>query len=199
MSTFDPTWPTGLVNLDVDYQQGNLNSTQLDTTMEINHYKFSNQTAMNGMHRYIQLPTDDNPSNHVLIPPYITTSSEVLLYNGLDGTYNAYFVPPNTAVPAGGIQLTRNEKPSSAQNGFSWLPGGILIQWGLVSFPGSGTTSFNTNTAAIYSINTTLIGNSSAENIVSITSSSPGAPGSFSWHFTGSTSYTAFYWIAIGR
>jgi len=55
-SNFDPTWPTGLVNLDVDYQQGNKNSTQLDTTFGIDHYKYSDQTANNGKHNSVTTP-----------------------------------------------------------------------------------------------------------------------------------------------
>ena len=56
VSNFDPTWPTGAVNLNVDYIQGNKNSTQLDVTYGVDHYKFSDATPNNGYHINVTTP-----------------------------------------------------------------------------------------------------------------------------------------------
>jgi hypothetical protein len=172
--------------------RNNLDGTFL--TLGVNHY--NNNSTNAGKHIYIQIPINGAPSS--------TGSTELLLFNGsspIGGALNLYFAPPGqSSIGSSTVtQLTRNEFPIAATNGFSWLPGALLIQWGTATIGGSsGTVSFNTKTISIYNIQITLIGSSSSTNTLSIVSKTPGTPGSFTWHFTGSSSYSSFYWMAIG-
>jgi hypothetical protein len=100
-------------------------------------------------------------------------------------------------------QLTSNVVPLPATNGYTFLPGGILIQWGLVNAPTfTGTVTFNIPFPAnVFNVQTTLVakaGGTSASNTVAPISGTITQSG-FQYNFTGSSSYVAFYWFAIGN
>ena len=107
-------------------------------------------------------------------------------------------------------QLTGPLQPSPGTNGYTSLPGAIVLQWGRqvgVFFPGlTGTVNFPTPfPTAVFSI------------VITPTFDSPGIPTSnepatvafdhntmsvtgFDWeYFSDSSVYTGFSWIAIGR
>jgi hypothetical protein len=100
-------------------------------------------------------------------------------------------------------QLTVNLTPSATTNGYTFLPGGLIFQWGIVNFPPrNGTVTFATANISFpgncFNVLTTMIGNSSGGNDVGVFSVTKTA---FQWTFTGSSSssYTGFYWTAIGN
>jgi len=100
-------------------------------------------------------------------------------------------------------QLTSNVAPLPATNGYTFLPGGIILQWGLVNSPsGTGTVNYNIPFPAnIFNVQTTLVskaGGTSQSNTVAPISGTINQS-SFQYNFTGSTSYVAFYWVAIGN
>lgn len=99
----------------------------LDGTFEalgINHF---DQNSLNpGKHQYVQMPTTDRPNT--------TGPNEILLYNGVaGGVNNLYYVGQNQTVSSSFVQMTTNLIPARTQRGYSWLPGGLLIQWGFDS------------------------------------------------------------------
>lgn len=202
MSTFQPGIPSGTVNLDVDYQAIQKNFQQLDTSFGVDHLMFSNKTSQNGYHTTAHLvpvsTVASNGPNNQPINGYTATTGygQVLsaqINDGINTDQALYFLTGGNRLQ----QLTRNFVPVASANGYTFLPGGLILQWGTAAIPGTGTTNFNVTTANIFNIQTTLIGSSSASNIVSVVSSAPGSPGSFTWHFTGSSSYTQFFWMAV--
>lgn len=113
---------------------------------------------------------------------------------------------------AGGriIQLTMNTTPVAATNGYSYLPGGIAIQWGQATFTSSGHTqaAINFGTAnrnfptACFVVIPNLIlpvGSSTTVSSINITAISKT---SFSWVYNGSSQGGAniiIQWIALGN
>jgi len=99
-------------------------------------------------------------------------------------------------------QLTSNIVPVAAANGYSFLPGGIIMQWGTVSSrAANGVSPFNINFPNnVFSVQLTM-------NINADTGSSaaiywlPGAGlSSFQWCQIITTSkQTGFTWIALGN
>jgi hypothetical protein len=99
-------------------------------------------------------------------------------------------------------QLTVNLTPSAATNGYTFLPGGIILQWGVVNNPGSsGTVQFATNNIDFpnnfFSVQTCLRydgPHSAAAVFVN------GAPTKSQFAYTITVSgTTALYWFAIGN
>lgn len=214
MSTYQPNIPTGTINLDVDYQNLRGNFQQLDTSFGIDHLPFSDQTAQNGYHTSIHLDpisttTSNPPNNQPVVPPATTAgigqvfSSEI--NDGISIDNALYFLTGNGLLS----QLTRNFLPSANANGYTYLPGGIMLQWGQVtglsgSWPGgnqpllfaTGNINFSSNCFAVF---TTFIGptSSSTGDICIVSKSNL----NFVWNFTGSSSaaFSGFYWLALGK
>lgn len=107
--------------------RSNLDGTFL--TVAVNH--FDNNSAHAGQHQFVEMP------NSAVAPTVPSGATSCALYNGGSsfgpGTNDLFYLPPGSASLASGVQLTRNELPINAVNGYSWLPGGVLIQWGEVT------------------------------------------------------------------
>lgn len=178
----------------------NLDGTFL--TVAVNHY--DNNDPNVGKHKFIQLPTAANPLT--------TAASEILLINGFTtygGLNNLIFVPPNKTVFGNTVQMTRNEIPSTTANGYSWLPGGMLIQWGAVSDAGGSNPAAGVNNFPIpfpNSVFTTIATplyagakpNSGGSVVIKVQVGAPPYSNFTYVFFTDSAAYAGFTWIAIG-
>jgi hypothetical protein len=100
------------------------------------------------------------------------------------------------------IQLTGVD-PSAAGNGYTFLPGGLILQWGVKASPGqTGTITFSTSNIAFpnncfnVSITQRRDSSSSAQGMYL-----NGAPTKEKFDYNGSSSGgdDALYWIAIGN
>lgn len=220
MSSYQPGIPTGLVNLDTDYLNIQKNFQQLDTTFNVDHVTFSNQTAQNGYHKSIHFnpvsttatnPPNNQPLSHVSVPPSLPplTANYGQLFSaqvndGINTDTALYFLTGADRL----IQLTRNFAPVAANNGYTMLPGGLIMQWGIINglvastptpvlfataninFP---TSCFNVQLSYISKAGGT--GNVQTLSVTTATVSKFG----FSYNSTQSTSaYVGFYWMAIG-
>lgn len=214
MSSYQPGIPTGFVDLDTDYANIQGNFQQLDTTFGIDHTTFSNQTAQNGYHTNIHLipnsSTATNPPNNqpVVAPANTPGYGQVFSAQINDGVATdeaLYFLTGGNILQ----QLTRNFLPKSNFNGYTFIPGGLMVQWGQVTGLGGAwptspqTLNFVTNNinfpAACYVVLTTFIGpTSSSSGDISINAANPS---NFIWQFSGnsSSSFDGFYWVAIGK
>ncbi len=214
MSSYQPGIPTGFVNLDTDYANIQGNFQQLDTTFGIDHTTFSNQTAQNGYHTNIHLIPNSTtatnpPNNQPVVAPAATVGFGQLfsaqINDGINTDEALYFLTGGNRV----LQLTRNFLPSSANNGYTFLPGGLMLQWGRVTgLSGAWPTSdqtllFTTNNINFanncFAVFTTFIGpTSSSSGDITINSQSKL---NFHWQFSGSSSssFGGFFWVAIGN
>jgi len=192
MSLYQPTIPTGFVDLDVDYQNIQDNFQQLDTTYAVDHFAFSDQSSQNGIHKQVRLLNQAAPG--------VGFGNGALYANSLSG--NSWPVWQNAL---GSTQIL-GAPTNNSGNGFASLPGGILFQWGKVINPNStsGTQNFNTpflNPTSVINVSFTLARTSSSSDSIWINTSGSNTEAHFSWKSSTSLSAATdfFYWTAIGR
>jgi len=138
MSTYQPNIPTGNVDLDIDYLNIQGNFQQLDTSFGVDHVTFSNVTPQNGYHTSVHFnpisTTATNPPNNqpVVAPATVAGIGQLFSSQINDGNTvdtALYFLTGNGLL----TQMTANIQPVLAQNGYTFLPGGLLMQWGIVT------------------------------------------------------------------
>lgn len=205
---YQPGIPTGTVNLDVDYQNIQGNFGQLETTIGKDHLPPSNGTAQNGYHTSIHMV----PQGGI-----VNTSGFAQVYSQtVAGGDQALFI--NTGTLNQTAQLTVPMVPVAASNGYTFLPGGFILQWGLVNgthgvdlhFNGgdTGAVTFATNNIAFptscYGIWTQpMFTNGTAPtspNTATVAINRSFSNTSFIYAFmTNSSAYTRFFWYAIGK
>ena len=217
MSSYQPGIPTGLVNLDVDYQNIQNNFQQLDTTFGIGHTLFSNNTAQNGYHRNIQMipnsTTASNPPNNqpVIAPAAIPGYGQLFsaeINDGINIDTALYFLSGGNRL----TELTRNFSPSAISNGYTFLPGGIIIQWGInnTAVPSGSNTTFTQNFNIPFPNNCFFVDGSplvskatglpDSQLSINIRKSSLTDLSSFDYQpYTNSSKYIGFLWFAIGN
>jgi hypothetical protein len=207
--------PTGTVKLNQDFLNLRGNFSQLDTTFGVDHTKFSNGTAQNGYHTTAHFipfstPSTNPPDNYPpVVPVAVSTIGELFCCRTNDGinTDSTLFFQSG-----GGrlMQLTRNLTILAANNGYTFIPGGFILQWGQITSVASTfqTLTFATNNIAFpnkcFCIFTQPYGtgtppSSDEQATVDIRKSTVSAT-SFEWCYkTNSSQYTGFYWIALGN
>jgi hypothetical protein len=175
------------------------NTNSIDSIIGIDHFSFNNTNG--GTHQQVQL--FNSPGINGAIPPGLQGNGwETIYASATAGNGELWFTRGSTPT---GIQLTGPGVPSALQNGSTFLPGGLIFQWGRSpggSLPSSGTITFPTPFINnFFVVNITLIANSSGtgtSNTISYLTGS-GTLLSFKWNYTGTTSYVGFYWMAIGN
>ncbi len=176
------------------------NFNKANSSFGINHYPFDNGTANNGKHKFVTIPQAIAPFN-----PPASVLNEIILYAkaGSAGTelrmVRDGFPTTDTNLTLAAGLLTA---PKSSSNGYSWLPGGMVLQWGTVTNPGtSGSVLFVTNNVdfpnSCFLVIPALQHNSSANESVTI-QPTPSITG-FSYRTTSSSGNTVLYWWAIGN
>lgn len=99
-------------------------------------------------------------------------------------------------------QLTMNLTPSAVLNGYTFMPGGILVQWGaVVSAAASGTTNFNiTFPNNCFNIQLTSVVSSTTNHANGMYVEGVLNTANFKWNQADrATSQTGFFWYAIGN
>lgn len=143
--TYNPGAPTGSVPLNQDYLTMQQNFTQIANQWDEDHVPLTSTsgTPPNGYHKAIHTvpvsTTASNPPKNQPINGYTATpgygqllSAEI--NDGFNTDEALYFLTGGNLL----MQLTSNILPSATQNGYTFLPGGILMQWG--TFNASGTS-----------------------------------------------------------
>lgn len=217
-STYQPGIPTGFVNLDLDYVNLRNNFLQINTTYATDHVPLTDASNKNGYHTDIHLVSTANPPATVADVAQIYSNKN---NDGISDDTSLYFLSGN----GNRSQLTRNFQPIVGANGSTFLPGGIIYQWGVFSTGGGTTAGMNnhqTGTILFATANINFSNNCYMVNLQLISqrprpAGSPGAPtdssnnslfvvrGSvsnlgFKWKYNGeSDDFNGFYWNAIGN
>ncbi|CAB4133772.1 hypothetical protein UFOVP264_14 [uncultured Caudovirales phage] len=214
MPVYQPLIPTGTVNLDVDYQNIQGNFEQANISFGIDHLPFSNLTAQNGYHTAIHFnpvsTTTTNPPNNQPINGYTATPGYGQLFSaqindGINTDEALYFLSGGGRL----TQLTRNFQPAAVtlNNGYTFLPGGIIFQWGIVTagavgqFPVSFATSnidFPNNCFNVSLTPICKVGGTTQDHVFSVEQGTVSATG-FTYNSTATTTYPQFFWTAIGN
>ncbi len=208
MPTYQPGIPTGTVPFNQDFANVQGNFQVADTSFGKDHYAFSDSTSNNGYHKVVHMIANSvtsggNPNNFPITPPAL-----VPLSGELFTTESNVGLAPDEILwyQSGGgklAQMTVNLNPVSSANGYTFIPGGLIVQWGTVSSTSNGTVTFSSaniafpNNCFIVTTQPFYTGaapNSGAE--IAIKQSTL----SFDWNFfTSSGSYNGFKWFAIGN
>jgi hypothetical protein len=229
-SNFQPGIPTGTVPLDVDYQNLQGNFQQLDTSFGVDHKKFSDTSGFNGYHTVIHLANNSTTSSgNNNFPPVVPTpvvgTSELYSSRSNDGISadsNLTFQSANGL----NVLLTRNFLPLPVPNpsapntapafGKTFLPGGMIMQWGVITIAPGATKMyptnpylFNTNANNITFPNNCFIifpvlnivagGKTGTTNVIAIDPSTVTNAG-FKYQFVvTANNFASFSWLAIGN
>jgi len=184
--TYNRDIPDANNNPSVDQPDMKTNTNSVDDLIAEDHYSF--EVSNGGMHKQVRMP------NLSAIP------------SGLAGSMGTIYVKPaNTQAQlfytngASGneYQLTRTDNTNYAtfavaNNGWTFLPGGLILQYGSAVTIGLSTpVVFPFSMSAAYSLTTTLA--------LNVTCSYSGLSGSGFNFSTGATIGTRFNWMVIGR
>ncbi len=177
-----------------------------DDVFGVDHYQFSNTTAKIGGHKQCQL--DEQVSADGSLPVGLKGAGWETLYASVSNSVGDLWMSRGGAP---GIRLTGPDTPTAANNGHTFLPGGIVINWGQVnsttktpfqalSFSASANNiQFPNNCFAVF---TQVHGSSDipgSQANVDVRKGTLDKTG-FHWAFvTNSSDYTGFFWIAIGN
>ena len=191
MSFYNPNIPQSTDFLSDSQQDIQSNFQQLDTSFGLNHFPFSNVTANNGKHSYIEMV------NEAALPVGLADEEGTLYTKKLSGESQMFYSPDDTSkeyqmttvIDAEFATFGTNTNYSGTLNGgWTYLPGGLILQYGFV--PAGGTTvviypvQFPT---AVFSI---TVGGSTNVRVT--------APTTSSFTMTNQDSQPA-YWMAIGN
>lgn len=175
----------------------NTNSIDDWTKVTQDHYGFN--VPFGGYHRYIHQPPQTTPGN---------ISGIGQTYTKTVGSDVQLFYESGTGVET---QLTGPNSASATTNGYTWLPGGILLQWGQNNNPiaSSGSTNLVQNFNIPFPNNCFFVSGSglysssnkpNSQISINIRQSSLSNLTNFNYiPFTGSSDYIGFLWVAIGN
>lgn len=219
MPVYQPGIPTGTVNLDVDYQNIQDNFSQLDICFNVDHVTFSNTTAQTGYHKSIHF----NPESTTAIPAYAPNNyvTATQYPQGVPATVagigQLFSSSVNDAISVDtglywksgnglSVAMTRNFSPVRAANGYTFLPGGLILQWGTIAgfnntrppaLIGPNKVTFPlTFPNAVFSITLGPVRPDDSNQVLSIYNANTTTAAFYL--VTGSNSYTSTYWQAIG-
>jgi len=185
-----------------------INNNAIDSILKVDHHGFNDATNLSGFHTVIHQDAQTANPAPIAGPPAIgqTYTRSITPTGGVADVQLFYLSALGVAT-----QLTGPSSVSATTNGYVYLPGGILMQWGVnltpIS-PGSNTTfsqNFNINfpNGSFIVTGNGLYANASkpdSSGSLNIRQSVLGNKTKFDYQFyTNSSSYIGFTWFAIGN
>jgi hypothetical protein len=176
-----------------------INNLSTSNLISVDHVGFVNDVG--GAHTRVQLQNIPNSGGvpvggygvgfQTLFSDVINSQGEILMQRGVDAR----------------IQLTGPYSPSAVANGYTFLPGGLLLQWGTVIGVANTTHVFNFNSfnisfpSACFVVLPTPIAIGSSVTSQATISCYAFTENNFSWVYNKTTgaSWLSFNWIAIGN
>ena len=180
------------------------NTNNIDAIIDEDHYSFDE--ANGGLHRQVRMPVSG------VIPAGVIAASGTL-YTKTSGEGTLFYTPDTTGDE---YQLTRTITASFAEfgtntnysgtlnGGWTFLPGGLLLQYGLAissgtALPNTTVTLPVTMTNNAYSVNCTILTTADSRFFVEIYDVSTNQFRAVTRDSSGSkTSGITFYWQVIG-
>jgi hypothetical protein len=225
MPTYQPNIPTGTVDLNIDYLNLQGNFQTLNTTYGIDHVPFANSTpAVNGFHGDIHfnpfstVATSVTPNNYSTAnqypvqgtippgaPPTVAGIGQLFsaqVNDSINADTGLFWLSGN----GNKVALTRNFVPVRNFNGYTFLPGGLILQWGVKTgitntvppvLNGPNKVTFPlTFPNAVFSITIAPVRVDNTNEVLSIYAAL--STTSNFYFVTGSNNYNGAYWQAIG-
>lgn len=190
-------------NPSADQPNMKINTNNTDDLIAVDHLSFN--TNNGGTHKQVQIQKQQTTVNGVIPAGLIGAGFDTIYCSTTAGVDELWFVRNALGT---GIQLTGPGTPSKSSNGYTFLPGGLLIQWGQITDTSSSLTTvlFATNNINFpnncYVVMTSIYGSATGaggNGTVKIRKSSVSNTSfQYSW-FTNSSEYSGFFWVAIGN
>ncbi len=210
MPTYQPNIPTGSVPFNEDYLNLQANFQQLNIAYGVDHVPFSNTSGISpggqsGKHTIIHLQaastTASNPPNNYppTAVPTVSVTGEVFCTQSNDGVSTDEILWYQSG---GGrlMQLTRNFLPVASTNGYTFIPGGLILQWGTSTKSTDGSTSFPLAFPSnCFGVNCNIFENNNNRHFISVKTKSTSAFTVSSRDSSGNDESNTFFWIAIGN
>lgn len=184
--TYTDDIPFASHNPSTDQPKMQVNTNSIDNLIAVDHFSFNDNNG--GLHKKVSLVN--------IAGPFLTPGG---VGSVLYGSNNDWIFT-NASLAGAGIQMTVGAKPPIAlANGSSFLPGGILIQWGTgATVVGTLTQSYTYAFSTFFSATATIGGLGPVNSVISINTLNPA-------QITISTSNQSFqpnsvqvFWMAIG-
>lgn len=178
----------------------NQNFQQIDTVLAVNHVAFNDSGE--GKHTFLQMPEQASaPATAVneggFYTKVVSGNTQFFMRNESSGSeYQISGMNDASFARFGAASAT-------APNGWTFLPGGLILQWGRVSSPGtSGTVTFatanrNFPTAILY-VHLTLQHTGSGAETYTLQGSSPPSTTQFVYRTSSSGASSVLFWSALG-
>jgi hypothetical protein len=216
MPTYNPLVPSGTIPLNQDYLNLQNNFNKANSSFGTDHYAFDNASANNGYHSVahfvaVSIVSGGNPTNlpiPINIPAPVGLTGELFVAQTDDGinTDETLFWQSGGGKFA---QLTRNFNPTISTNGKTYLPGGLILQWGKKTTPGnSGTITFSTESGTdniafpsnLFNVQLTLsrANTGGGSGVIVIDSSATFDKTKFSY-ISSTSGSVDLYWTALGN
>lgn len=199
MPTYQPNIPTGAVPLNQDYLNLQGNFQQLNIAYGGDHVPFSDTSGnppsgQSGMHTIIHLQPQSPPTALAGIGQFYDTT----INDSINSDQILFFLTGGNR----SMQLTRNFQPVNAAKGATFLPGGLILQWGTITAAAKNAltaASFQMDFPfACYSLQATLSAGTSG-SVITVIPNSPTING-FSYFINTSSSQSLnFTWMALGN
>lgn len=181
----------------VDVPNMKVNTNSIDTIWTRDHFSFESSTA--GLHNRVQLVEINTALPVGLAPVNSSTLFAKVTENPLEGNLYYYRIGAPDA-----IQLTGPLTPVANQNGYTFLPGGILMQWGLqgsssaTSVPVTFNVPFPNNIYNVSAIPVRADTSPGSDFSTVIVTASPSL-GGFTIGNIGGHTMVGWFWTAIGN
>lgn len=209
--SYNPSIPNPTDFLSDSQGQIKTNFTAINAGLAINHYPLSPNTTDTGKHKYVQLPENAAiatlVNENLLFTQPVGGVTQLFVKGETNGseyqlTSIASGIDPNfSTFGTNGVYTTVG--PISFSGGWTFLPGGLLLQYGTVTNAnGNAQTavpfpkSFKSTTVP-FSIVTTMIRTGAGADVIYVV---PTSPTDIDFDvFNTSGNPRPFYWYAIGQ
>ncbi len=157
--SYQPGIPTGTVPLNQDYLNLQQNFTQINTQFLVDHVPLTSTsgTPPNGYHEAIHMvpvsTTASNPPNNQPINGYTATAGygqlfSAQIYDGINTDTAFYLLTGGNRL----LQMTRNFVPVATNNGSTFLPGGLIMQWATATYSSGSVVVFPQPMTSCFSV-----------------------------------------------
>jgi len=190
--TYNRDIPAANNNPSSDQPLMQTNTNSIYDIINQDHVTFGNGTE-SGYHKVLHFKNFSNGITPPVNPP--SDSSHGQLYTRTRDGYNQLFYEDT-----GGTVYQVTSFPQASNNGYTYVPGGILFQWGQIASAGtSGTVTFPTPFPSgnpPFTIQVSLE-RTSANQTVTVDSAT--IPTATTFHYLISSGTNKLYWLAIGN
>ena len=132
--------PAANNNPSTDQPNMKTNTDAIDTLLAIDHVSFN--TASGGTHKQVTFSSNNIPATPVSPP--------ILFTNTVSGLPQLFFYSGSSAQSSNQYNINEAVPGSAGTGGSTFLLGGIILKWGVVSASDNTSISFSTNAGAAF-------------------------------------------------